>query len=307
MKKQGAFFKIEIMKGEFVMKVSVNSKILSTRMSEIDAIKYYAKCGFDAVDLGMLDMWDENCPKNSANYREYAKELKKVSDGCGVIFNQAHAPMHSSYIDEAKTAKAYDLIKRSIEFSAIVGVKNIIVHPKQHLEYPEFKDELRQQNIEFYNSILPLCDEFDINILTENMWRTKGTNAILHSVCAPADEFCDYVDMMNHSRFGACLDIGHAYLVGEDIPNMIRMLGHRIWGLHVHDVARDNDLHTMPFFGSIKNWEEIMKTLAEVGYNGDITFEMKALDNIPDAVLEDTLKMLHRVGETLASMVESNR
>lgn len=289
------------------MNVSTNTKILYSRMSEIEAVKYFAKCGFTALDLGFLDMWEADCPKNQSNYVEYAKELKKVADGCGIIFNQAHAPMHSSYIDEAKTAQAYDLIKRSIEIAAIAGVKNIIVHPKQHLEYPENKEILKQQNIEFFDLLLKFSEGMDINILTENMWRTKGTNAIIDSVCAPADEFRDYVDMMNHPRFGACLDIGHTYLVHRDIPDMIRTLDHRIWGLHVHDVAWDNDLHTMPFFGSIKNWEEIMKALAEVGYNGDITFEMKALDNIPDSLLEDTLKMLHRVGETLADMVERNR
>ena len=35
-------------------------------------------------------MWNENSPKNGANYVEYAKELKRVADGCGVVFN--HMP-----------------------------------------------------------------------------------------------------------------------------------------------------------------------------------------------------------------------
>ncbi|MBO5089743.1 MAG: sugar phosphate isomerase/epimerase [Clostridia bacterium] len=289
------------------MRIATNSKILYSRMSEIEAVKYFAKCGFDTLDLGMLEMWDENCPKNQVNYVEYAKELKRVADGCGVLFNQSHAPMHSSYIDEAKTQQAFELIKRSIEIAAIVGVKNIVVHPKQHLEYPENAKILREQNVEFYSKLLDISKDWGINILTENMWRNKGSNAIVHSVCAPPEEFRDYVDMMQSERFGACLDIGHAYLVKEDPVNMINTLGHRIWGLHIHDVARDNDLHTMPFFGNIKNWEEIMAALGKIGYKGDITFEMKALDNIPDCLLEDTLKMLHRVGETFAEMVERNR
>lgn len=289
------------------MLISANTKILSDRMCETEAIKYFANCGFTAIDLSMGDMWEEQSPKNQSNYVEYAKELKRIADGSGIVFNQSHAPMHSSYVDPHKTEKAFDLIKRSIEFAAIVGAKNIIVHPKQHLEYPEFKDELRRQNVEFFNKLLPLCDQYNINILTENMWRTKGTNSILHSVCAPADEFCDYVDMMKHHRFGACLDIGHTYLVHENIIDMINTLGDRIWGLHVHDVARDNDLHTIPFFGAIKNWEEIMAALGKVGYKGDITFEIKALGQVPDNILPETLKLLNSVGKTLAEMVEKNR
>lgn len=288
------------------MLISANTKILEGRMSEIEAVKYFAKCGFNALDLGMGDMWNENSPKNGANYVEYAKELKRVADGCGVVFNQSHAPMHSSYVDVEKTEKVFDLIKRSIEIAAIVGAKNIIVHPKQHLVYPEYKDVMREQNIEFYNKLLPLCDEYNINILTENMWHYNN-GAIVDSVCAPADEFRGYVDMMNHPRFGACLDIGHTYLVHEDPVEMIKALGDRIWGLHIHDVARDNDLHTMPFFGNIKNWEEIMAALGKVGYKGDITFEIKALSQVPDSLLPDVLKILHRVGETFAEIVEKNR
>ncbi len=289
------------------MKVSANIKMLHNRMSEAKAVEFFAKCGFTAVDMTMEDMWQADSPKMQPNYAEYAKELKRVADGCGIVFNQSHAPMHSSYIDEAKTQKVFELIKHSIETASILGVENIIVHPKQHLEYPEFKDELRKQNIEFYNKLLPLCDEYNINMLTENMWRTKGTNAILHSVCAPADEFCDYVDMMNHPRFGACLDIGHTYLVHEEPVEMVKALNKRIWGLHVHDVARDNDLHTIPFTGAIKNWEEIMAALGKVGYKGDITFEIKSLDQIPDALLEDTLKLVCRIGEYFADIVESNK
>ena len=288
------------------MLISANTQILAGRMSEIEAVKYLANNGFDALDLGMGDMWSDNSPKNLPNYVEYSKELKRIADGSGVVFNQSHAPMHSSYVDEAKTEKAFDLIKRSIEIAAIVGAKNIIVHPKQHLNYPEYNDVLRKQNIEFYNKLLPLCNEYNINILTENMWHYNN-GAIVDSVCAPADEFRGYVDMMNHPRFGACLDIGHTYLVKQDMVNMIETLDDKIWGLHIHDVAKDSDLHTIPFFGAIDNWEEIMATLGKIGYKGDITFEIKALKQIPDSLLPDTLKMLHRVGETLADMIESNR
>ena len=39
------------------MLISANTKILDGRMSEIEAVKYFAKCGFNALDLGMGDIW----------------------------------------------------------------------------------------------------------------------------------------------------------------------------------------------------------------------------------------------------------
>ncbi len=282
------------------MDISTNVRLLSRCMDEIEAVKLFAKCGFTSLDLSMDDMWDVNCKKLKPDYKEYAKELKTVADGCGIVFNQSHAPFHSSFLNnEEKTAYAYDIIKRAMEFSALVGVPNIVVHPKQHLNYPEFKDELRDMNLEFYSSLIPLCKEYNINIMVENMWSKNSAGNIVRSTCSSAEEFREYVDMVGSPYIKSCLDIGHAYLTKENIPDMIDTLGTTLAGLHVHDVAMDNDLHTFPFFADINNWDEIMKALSRVDYKGDLTFEIKPSGDIPQSILSDYIKLLHSVGVAL--------
>ncbi len=280
------------------MKISANTSVLTESYTEFEAVKLFAKCGFDTLDLSMTDLWNENSPKLQANYKDYAKELKSIADSCGVTFNQAHAPYHSSYQDEDRTKKAYEIITRSMDFAALMGVKNIVIHPKQHLEYTENAEALKEMNLEFYNSLIPLCKEYNITVLTENMWHYRDGH-IIHSVCAGPKEFQEYVDMLNSPYIKACLDIGHTFLAKEDIPNMIHTLGDRIYGLHVHDVAVDNDLHTLPYFAAIKNWDSIMKALAEVNYQGDLTFEIKPTKLMPQNITEDYLKLMHKIGEEL--------
>jgi sugar phosphate isomerase/epimerase len=71
----------------------------------------------------------------------------------------------------------------------------------------------------------------------------------------------------------ACLDIGHAPLVGVDPCELIRALGRdRLKALHVHDVDGINDLHTLPYLSKI-NWDSVCAALKEIGYEGDLTFE----------------------------------
>ena len=136
------------------------------------------------------------------------------------------------------------------------------------------------------------------------MWHYREGH-IIGSVCADPHEFCEYVDMLNSPYIKACFDIGHAELVKADIPNFINSLGDRLHGLHVHDVSVDNDLHTVPYFGAIKNWDNIMKALADISYKGDLTFEVKSLKNLPYVLVKPRLQLLHLVGEELVKKFEA--
>ena len=286
------------------MRISANTSILSHKIPTADAVKIFAECGFSALDLSLCSINENDLQRLFGDYKAFAKEIKNVADGVGIAFNQSHAPFHSSYIEADRTQKAYNEICRAIEFAALLDVKNIVVHPKQHLEYPQEAEVLKEMNLEFYNSLIPLCKEYGINVLVENMWHSKDGH-IIQSVCANPQEFCEYIDMLNSPYIKACLDIGHAQLVKENAPDFINSLGDRLYGLHVHDVSVDNDLHTVPFFASIKDWDSIMKALADVSYKGDLTFEIKSSKNLPEDLVKPFLRLLHSVGEELVKKFEA--
>ena len=216
------------------------------------------------------------------------------------MFNQSHAPFSSSFVDEEKTAQRFDEIVTAIKRASYLGVKNIIVHPCQHLEYdiegnPE---KLFEYNMEFYKRLLPYCEEYNIRVALENMWQYTGF--INHSTCSRPEEFIRYVDELNNDSFVACLDIGHASLVREDVTEFIKKLGNkRLQCLHVHDVDGTNDSHTLPFYGEV-NWSKVMKALAEIDYKGDLTFEAdNFMDNKPDALLPECARLMAKTGKYL--------
>ena len=71
---------------------------------------------------------------------------------------------------------------------------------------------------------------------------------------------------------GACLDFGHAHLVGG-APEAVELLSGHIITTHVHDNAGRLDDHLVPFAGTI-DWPGTAMALSKVGYSGPLIFEL---------------------------------
>ena len=125
------------------MILSSTTNPLCTKFGQKRAVEILAKAGFDAVDLSLVNMRDENDEFNSDNYREEAEKLAKVAKENGVFFNQAHACYPTSFEDADKTEIAVKKAIRGIEIASVVGAKVVVVHPNQHLYYNKGNDRPR--------------------------------------------------------------------------------------------------------------------------------------------------------------------
>ena len=159
----------------------------------------------------------------------------------------------------------------------------------------------------FYRRLLSYAEEYGITICTENMFQGDMHILIVHSTCSHPEEMVRYFDEINHPLFGCCLDIGHTATVREDASNFIRALGkHRLKCLHVHDVDEARDKHMLPYFGGAICWDRVMATLAEIGYEGNLTFEADYfLKPLPIPVLPDASRFMAAIGRTLISKFEA--
>ncbi|MBE6757145.1 MAG: sugar phosphate isomerase/epimerase [Ruminococcaceae bacterium] len=289
------------------MKLSTTLDIPARMIGEEAAVRKIAAAGFDAFDMSLFRMFEDpdRYEMNRDDYRGYVKRLRAAAEDCGIVCNQSHAPFSSSTGDPAEDERRFGLIVRAMEIAALMGAENIVVHPLQHLRYNEADNaaRLEEMNMAFYRRLIPYAEEYGIHIALENMWQratVRGNERIWHSTCSTSAEFCRYVDSLDSPWIVACLDIGHVSLVDEDIPAFIRALGRdRLRCLHVHDTDGANDLHTLPFFGTI-DYDAVCRALREIGYTGDITFEA---DNFfrktPLTSLENNLCVMHAVGREL--------
>ena len=290
------------------MQLSTQTQRLQGKYGYEQAIAMLKKAGFDAFDLSLFHPLSEDDPLYKEDFEEYAKHLREFAESTGIKCNQSHAPFPSSTGDPVKDAEIFKSIVRAMKTASVLGAEYIVVHPVQHLPYRENAAELKRLNMDFYGKLIPYCEEFGIKIAVENMWQMNpvGRNTIVNSVCARVEEFCDYIDTLNSPYIAACLDIGHVSLCGEDMSVMIRGLGaKRLKALHVHDTDGCRDLHTLPFT-SCNDFGMIMGLLAEIGYEGDLTFEAdKFYGGFPKEMYQDVANFMEKTGRCLIRMFES--
>ena len=74
--------------------------------------------------------------------------------------------------------------------------------------------------------------------------------------------------------------------------------------LHVHDNF-GKDQHIPPFCGNI-NWNAVMQALANVGYDGDLNFEVNAT-NVPEASRKEHAAYLVSVGRHLIDLYNKSK
>lgn len=293
------------------MRVSTLTEHLAKIYGEENAIRKLAEIGYDCYDFSMFGIGEENHPIGSKDYETYVKRLRHAADESGISCNQSHAPF-PSYLEgnEEYNSHIYPLLVRAIEVTGLLGGNTVIVHPAVFSGHKIGGDSLCwETNMELYGSLLPHAKSNNVKIAVENMFNWyEGDATASPATCSSADEFVKYMDALDPDYFVACLDIGHSGMKntgGNSAAEMIRGLGgKRLKALHVHDNDLVHDLHTLPFTQKV-NWDETMKALKEIQYDGDFTFEADSfLAQFPDELAVHASSFMLEVGRYLVRKYE---
>lgn len=288
------------------MLLSTQTDVLGRRHGDFQAIQILAQAGFDAFDFSFFQMnAQKDYEMNRPDFREYAARLRAEADRCGIACSQAHAPFPTGVGEPAKDEEIFQSVLRAMEAASILGAGTIVVHPIHHLPYSTHAAELKEQNMAFYRRLVPYCEKFHIRVACENMWQhNRKAGRIIDSVCSRPEEFRDYLDAVGSPWVVACLDVGHTALTDEDLAHCVRVLGKKhLQALHVHDNDLRQDSHTLPFTLDI-DFSALTAALAEIGYEGDFTFEADSfLEKMPLELESDALRFMHSVGRYLISQI----
>ncbi|MCQ2471817.1 MAG: sugar phosphate isomerase/epimerase [Clostridia bacterium] len=279
-----------------------------------ESVEMIKEAGFDSIDFSMFCMSDENCILNTDGYIDYVRRLKAIARRNDIKFSQAHAP----FSFPIKHGERYfmDIVKervtRSIEIAGMLDIPVMVVHPMQFRPYHKKKNQkfFRELNVKYYSDYMPMCEEAGIKIACENIWKTRGKKHKKHIIggaCATPERFKHLIDAVDNEHFTGCLDLGHCGLTGIKAQDFIREVGEGyISALHVHDNDNIRDLHTAPGYGKME-WDEIAKALAEINYDGDVTFEadefIAPFANDPRSALQ-ALKLLNSIGRNFIRRIE---
>ncbi len=260
------------------------------------------KAGFHVVDMNFASYSRNNGPMTQDNYLDWCKEQKKIADDLSLSIDLAHA--HFYHLNEhfEEDPKDRMLIERSIEGAGIMKVEWMVFHPFQVEEDGWYSHEKSlQTNLKLFREYAELCRPLGVKIAIENMIGNKKRG---RRYCSNAEELIELVDTLNDDIFGICWDFGHANLNGNSQTASLKKIGKRLKTLHVDDNFGQNDDHVCPYFGTIQ-WAPIMKTLKEIGYDGDFTYEIFHFYNgLPSALQPLTLSYTYKVAEYLLSLAK---
>lgn len=264
-------------------------RFYETYEERLSALK---EAGFDAYDFSMFRTatcpWisDDDCAAK-------AEKLRRYADRIGIACNQTHAPFPLVCAgDENRTRERFDEIVRALEISAVLGAKICVVHP--------WNDYSPEENAKIYEKLGSYAKKFGVAIALENMWNwNNAEKCALPAACSDGKNFKAHLDLLDEKVFCALVDIGHAEMKGLDTSaaEMIKELGGRVKGIHLHDNDLKNDLHKLPFTSEI-DYKPIVDALAEIDYRGDITLESENfLPKFPKELVPDALKLMAKTAD----------
>ena len=276
------------------MKIANHTEALEQRFGALGAVRMNCEAGFEAIDYSM---YTREGAAFTAGGTALVKEMKRVAESFGVSFNQAHAPfthfgLKPSDADENRAI--YYSILRSMEIASELEAPIIVIHPSVICPHLPREDRFKM-NMEMFGKLLPRAKNLGLKVALENMWgrHRDYPDRIVKDVCSDAEELIRYVDALGEGAV-ACLDVGHAGLVGETADEMALSLGKRVACIHVHDNDFTRDNHTCPYLGSI-NLDALLRALVKTGYTGDMTLEANYfLNTIPDALVPHALTFMAR-------------
>lgn len=266
-----------------------------------ETIEACSKAGYKVLDMNFASYSRGTLPMTKSNWLDWVKGIKDFSNKKGFEYSQAHAHFYNwENISDDKIEWHEELIRRSIIGAGIMGAKWIVIHPGSVNDktWYSHKKSLKK-NTERYNKYAEIAAQNGVKIAIENMIEHKAGRRY----CSSTEELLELLDVLDDNIFGICWDTGHAHLANINQSEALRDIEKNLKALHIADNRGFEDAHLAPYFGKIK-WEPIMKTLKEIGYEGDLTYEIHGFGyGLPKGLHEEYLRFTYEIGNHLLSIV----
>ncbi|HZZ44471.1 MAG TPA: sugar phosphate isomerase/epimerase [Tepidisphaeraceae bacterium] len=175
------------------------------------------------------------------------------------------------------------MILRTLDFCKVVGGRNISITSGRMLGgMPPVK--AAGQFAESMKPILERAEKLGVDVGIE-----CEPGLLLEYVA----ELVEWIEKLGSKRLGANLDVGHSQVIGESIPDVVRLLKGRIWNLHIEDIPGRKHYHMIPGEGTM-DWTGLREALVGVGYDRFATVELYTHTADPQTAARKSFEFLNQ-------------
>ena len=236
-----------------------------------------------------------------AGTSEEAERIAKHIEGTDMKIIQSHMPFNR--YKRIPTELFRQNVMDHAAYAKYIGADILVVHGDE-FDYKNkiyTRENALEHNYRFFHELVDYAVANGMRIAFENTFQ-EATKLNRPHYCAFVEDLCELVDRYHTKEVGICWDTGHAKVQYEERDiDALKIAGSRVICTHIHDNYYNQDLHGFPFTGNI-HWKDLMQTLHDIDYKGDLSFEF-VYDRLPKALAPDYLKLLYRTGEYLANEV----
>lgn len=283
-----------------MLRLGIGERYFTTPYGFEEGISRMKALGYSAMDYPEFGNTEtELYQKNEEAFEAYLKYQRQVCEREGIEIFQTHGPWRYPPQDftEEDRAERFEKMSRAIKGTALLGCKNIVIHPLMPFTINDegHEKETYAINLDFFGKLCKVAQAHDVVINFENM-------PMRHFSLASVAAMMALVKEINSAHFKVCLDTGHSSAIGNSPAEDARLLGKEyLCSLHIHDNNGRSDYHWHPFTGVI-DWKAFCDALREIGYTGVLNLEVARQKNLPHELREMEEAFLYRRLECLAKM-----
>ena len=212
------------------------------------------------------------------------EQLKYIREkGLNVIFaHLGYQNINDLWIEGDTGNRLVDRYKNDIKICKENNIPMVVMHLTTKSEAPKYNET----GLKRLKEIVDYAQELDIKVAFENT-KIKG--------------YLDYViENIDNKNVGICFDSGHYHVHFDDDLDFTKFKD-RIFAVHLHDNDKSDDLHLIPFDGTL-DWEDTIRNLKKCNYSGPITMELCYRYDYLNMSIDDFYKKGYEIGKKLKEM-----